>query len=291
VGGCFAALPGALGRAGRWAAGGWAAEGAGVCWVGWRRRRPLARAGGLLRQLGSALAFLSELRIGEHSLLTGAPLGALLLGAALLFSFAQLRKASAEQAARWERKGQPEWARLRLSCWYLLAPVGVAGPGSRGALGHWRCGEPVTCAASTVHSRPVHPVSLAIRWPRVLRSPPGWRGGDGRGGQARSRAVSVTDAAGRWTRAGAEVTLRVGGGEAGGLPAYVSTRLVPTGGGYSSQGAAPVHFGNPEGLARVDVVAHSMGGMLAVRLARNAPTRVNSLVLEAPIGQIGRAHV
>jgi pimeloyl-ACP methyl ester carboxylesterase len=38
------------------------------------------------------------------------------------------------------------------------------------------------------------------------------------------------------------------------------------------------------GLARVDVVAHSMGGMLAVRLARNTPTRVNSLVLEAPIG-------
>lgn len=38
------------------------------------------------------------------------------------------------------------------------------------------------------------------------------------------------------------------------------------------------------GLPRVDVVAHSMGGMLAVRIARNAPTRVNSLVLEAPIG-------
>lgn len=37
-------------------------------------------------------------------------------------------------------------------------------------------------------------------------------------------------------------------------------------------------------LSRVDVVAHSMGGMLAVRLARNAATRVNSLVLEAPIG-------
>jgi pimeloyl-ACP methyl ester carboxylesterase len=38
------------------------------------------------------------------------------------------------------------------------------------------------------------------------------------------------------------------------------------------------------GLARVDVVAHSMGGMLAVRLTRNAPTRINSVVLEAPIG-------
>jgi pimeloyl-ACP methyl ester carboxylesterase len=38
------------------------------------------------------------------------------------------------------------------------------------------------------------------------------------------------------------------------------------------------------GLLRVDVVAHSMGGMLAVRIARNAPARVNTLVLEAPIG-------
>ncbi|WP_375408755.1 alpha/beta fold hydrolase [uncultured Methylobacterium sp.] len=37
-------------------------------------------------------------------------------------------------------------------------------------------------------------------------------------------------------------------------------------------------------LPRVDVVAHSMGGMLAVRMARNAPARINSLVLEAPIG-------
>ena len=37
-------------------------------------------------------------------------------------------------------------------------------------------------------------------------------------------------------------------------------------------------------LPRVDVIAHSMGGMLAVRLTRNAPGRVNSLVLEAPIG-------
>jgi pimeloyl-ACP methyl ester carboxylesterase len=37
-------------------------------------------------------------------------------------------------------------------------------------------------------------------------------------------------------------------------------------------------------LPRVDVVAHSMGGMLAVRIARNYPDRVNRLLLEAPIG-------
>ncbi|WP_342151372.1 alpha/beta hydrolase [Methylorubrum sp. SB2] len=38
------------------------------------------------------------------------------------------------------------------------------------------------------------------------------------------------------------------------------------------------------GLQRFDIVAHSMGGMLAVRIARNFPQRVNALVLEAPIG-------
>jgi pimeloyl-ACP methyl ester carboxylesterase len=37
-------------------------------------------------------------------------------------------------------------------------------------------------------------------------------------------------------------------------------------------------------LDRVDVVAHSMGGMLAVRLARSYPARVGKLLLEAPIG-------
>lgn len=35
---------------------------------------------------------------------------------------------------------------------------------------------------------------------------------------------------------------------------------------------------------KVAVVGHSMGGMLAVRFARNYPTRVQKLVLEAPIG-------
>ncbi|PIB64319.1 DUF2339 domain-containing protein [Pseudomonas sp. 2822-17] len=119
----FASLAIPLGLDARWTAAAWAVEGAGIFWLGLRQQRPLARAFGLLLQLGSALAFLSELRIGEHSLLTGAPLGALLLGAALLFSFAQLRKASAEQAAGWERKGQPVLACLGLSFLYLLAPL------------------------------------------------------------------------------------------------------------------------------------------------------------------------
>jgi pimeloyl-ACP methyl ester carboxylesterase len=37
-------------------------------------------------------------------------------------------------------------------------------------------------------------------------------------------------------------------------------------------------------IARADIVAHSMGGMLTVRLARSYPTRVDRIVLEAPIG-------
>jgi len=38
------------------------------------------------------------------------------------------------------------------------------------------------------------------------------------------------------------------------------------------------------GIARADVVAHSLGGMLGVRIARAYPDRVSHLVLTAPIG-------
>ncbi|MGY3452103.1 alpha/beta fold hydrolase [Bradyrhizobium sp. USDA 4353] len=38
------------------------------------------------------------------------------------------------------------------------------------------------------------------------------------------------------------------------------------------------------GIAKADIVAHSMGGMLAVRIARAYPDRVAHLVLTAPIG-------
>ena len=98
-------------------------EGAGIFWLGLRQHRPFARAFALLLQLGSALAFLSQLRVGESSLLDGAPLGALMLGSALLFSFYQLRKASAEQASPWERQGLPVLACLGLTFLYLLAPL------------------------------------------------------------------------------------------------------------------------------------------------------------------------
>lgn len=119
----FASLAFPLGLDARWTSAAWAVEGAGIFWLGLRQHRPLARAFALLLQLGSALAFLSELRTGESSLLDGAPLGALMLGAALLFSFYQLRKALPEQTSDWERKGLPVLACLGLTFLYLLAPL------------------------------------------------------------------------------------------------------------------------------------------------------------------------
>jgi len=64
--------------------------------------------------------------------------------------------------------------------------------------------------------------------------------------------------------------------------------------GKSSKPTAPLSFDllarhtlaliDSLGLAKVDIVAHSMGGMLAVRFARFYPDRVNRLVMAAPIG-------
>ena len=119
----FTSLAIPLGLDARWTTAAWAVEGAGIFWLGLRQQRPLARAFALLLQLGSALTFLSELGDGQNSLLDGAPLGALLLGVALLFSFYQLHRALPEQISPWERKGVPVLACLGLSFLYLLAPL------------------------------------------------------------------------------------------------------------------------------------------------------------------------
>lgn len=119
----FASLAIPLGLDARWTAAAWAVEGAGIYWLGLRQHRPLARAFALLLQLGSALAFLSELRVGDTSLIDGAPLGALMLGVALLFTFSQLRGATPEQTPAWERKGLPVLACAGLTFLYLLAPL------------------------------------------------------------------------------------------------------------------------------------------------------------------------
>jgi pimeloyl-ACP methyl ester carboxylesterase len=64
--------------------------------------------------------------------------------------------------------------------------------------------------------------------------------------------------------------------------------------GKSSKPAADLHFDTLArntivlldhlGIAKVDIVAHSLGGMLGVRIARAYPDRIAHLVLAAPIG-------
>ncbi len=64
--------------------------------------------------------------------------------------------------------------------------------------------------------------------------------------------------------------------------------------GKSSKPAGELHFDNLArntvalldhlGVAKADIVAHSLGGMLGIRIARAYPERINHLVLAAPIG-------
>ena len=68
------------------------------------------------------------------------------------------------------------------------------------------------------------------------------------GAAARSLQVAAVDATGRSVVPGAEV--RLVDHDTG---APLGTRLIDTGGGYCSQGAAPAHFGLPPGVERVDV--------------------------------------
>jgi len=64
--------------------------------------------------------------------------------------------------------------------------------------------------------------------------------------------------------------------------------------GKSSKPTGELHFDNLArntitlldhlGIAKADIVAHSLGGMVAVRIARAYPDRIDHLVLAAPIG-------
>src|SRR5690606_18216712 len=118
----FASLAIPLGLDARWTAAAWAVEGAGIFWLGLRQGRPLARAFALLLQVGAALAFVSGLDFGYDSLLDGSPLGALMLGAALLFSYWQLRQAP-QSASAWENRLLPWLGLAGLAFIYLIAPL------------------------------------------------------------------------------------------------------------------------------------------------------------------------
>jgi len=64
---------------------------------------------------------------------------------------------------------------------------------------------------------------------------------------AQSIQIAPVDAQGRWTRAGATVTVRR---ESDG---FVTSRIMDSGGGYASQSVAPVHVGLPLGSGPVSI--------------------------------------
>ena len=125
----FGSLAIPLGLDARWTSAAWAVEGAGIFWLGLRQQRSLARAFALLLQFGAALAFVIGLRSGELTLLDGAPLGALMLGVALLFSYWQLRQ-NTQYASSWEVRGLPVLACAGLAFLYLIAPLLFAAQGT-----------------------------------------------------------------------------------------------------------------------------------------------------------------
>jgi uncharacterized membrane protein len=126
----FGSLAIPLGLDARWTSAAWAVEGAGIFWLGLRQQRSLARAFALLLQFGAAVAFVMGLGGAYRTLLDGAPLGALMLGAALLFSYWQLRRSPPEASSSWERRGLPLLACSGLACLYLIAPLLFAAQGT-----------------------------------------------------------------------------------------------------------------------------------------------------------------
>jgi uncharacterized membrane protein len=107
----------------RWTSAAWAVEGAGIYWLGLRQSRRLARAFALLLMLGAALAYLNGLGGGVETLINGSPLGAAMLGAALLFSYRELRRARAATCSAWEARCQSVLSVAGLAFLYLIAPL------------------------------------------------------------------------------------------------------------------------------------------------------------------------
>ncbi|MDR1648314.1 MAG: DUF2339 domain-containing protein [Zoogloeaceae bacterium] len=116
----------------RWTSAAWAAEGAALFWLGWRQGRSGTRAFALLLMLASALAFLSGLAPGVSgaTLLSGSPLGAALLGAALLFIQQTITRAPEGSLSTTERDLSPFLAVGGLLGFYLIAPLACAREGT-----------------------------------------------------------------------------------------------------------------------------------------------------------------
>jgi uncharacterized membrane protein len=92
LGAIFATLAIPLGLDARWTSAAWAVEGAGVYWISLRQHRRVARGFAVLVELGAALTYLDTLRLGGTSLLAASPLGALMLGLALVSGWWLLRQ-------------------------------------------------------------------------------------------------------------------------------------------------------------------------------------------------------
>lgn len=107
----------------RWTSAAWAVEGAGLYWLGLRQGRVLARGFALLLQLVAALLFLGDVLPGSETLLSGAPLGALLLGLSLLFSFWQFRQTAGSMVWELEHQCQVWLGCAGLAFLYLIAPL------------------------------------------------------------------------------------------------------------------------------------------------------------------------
>jgi ASPIC and UnbV len=67
---------------------------------------------------------------------------------------------------------------------------------------------------------------------------------------------------------------------------FTAARLVDAGGGYSSQGATPVHFGLPPGVGKVDVVVEwfEQGRRRTARVSDVDPARFRGQWMDMRVG-------
>ena len=89
---------------GRWTSAAWAVEGAALIWVGFRQKRQLARALGIILQFAGGIAFIADLPspTGHLPILNGLYLGGILISMAGLLSSWTIRQHQ-RQARAWEQ--------------------------------------------------------------------------------------------------------------------------------------------------------------------------------------------
>ena len=117
----FGSLAIPLALDGRWTAAAWSLEAAGIVWVGLRQHRILARAFGLLLQIGAALLFLTQIQdpVGELPIVNSAYVGCVLIGIAGLFTAHQFSRHK-DVLIAWERPAEIILLTWGLG-WWLIA--------------------------------------------------------------------------------------------------------------------------------------------------------------------------